>query len=67
MDPKTIIIIVVVLILLAGICSGPKGNPAPDRKSGKVDHLLTSAKDPRYFDSHTTRGQQLKNNKKKKR
>lgn len=67
MDPKTIIIIIAVILLLAGICSGPKGNPVPDRKRSKVDHHLTAARDQRYFDTHTVQGQQLKNNKKFKK
>lgn len=60
MSLKLIIIIIAVIILLVGICSGPSGNPAPDRKKTKVNHLLTSAHDLRYNDTHTMRGRELK-------
>ena len=58
MTIKTIIIIVAVIILLVGICSGPKGKPRTDRERGKVDHLLRSAHDTQYWRDHTTKGRQ---------
>lgn len=58
MTIKTIIIIVAVIILLVGICSGPKGNPLPDRERGKIDHILRSAHDSRYSETHTAIGRQ---------
>lgn len=58
MTIKTIIIIVAVIILLVGICSGPKGRPRTDRERGQIDHLLRSAHDTQYWRDHTTRGRQ---------
>ena len=58
MTIKTIIIIGAVIVLFVGICSGSKGNPSPDRERGKIDHILRSAHDKRYNETHTVAGRQ---------
>ena len=69
MSIKTIIIIVAVIILLVGICSGPKGRPRTDRERNRIDHTLRKVNDTQYWRDHDTYGRQTVdsyNNKMKK-